>query len=66
MGTKDRPELVEKLTEGIRNLTSDEEWLRYLDFQSRFHSYSFGNTLLIAAQMPYARVASRAFGLGSA
>jgi len=27
-----------------------EEWQRYLDFQSRFHHYSFGNVLLIAAQ----------------
>lgn len=54
MGTNNRPELVEKLTEGIRNLTSREEWQRYLDFQSRFHAYSFGNVLLIAAQMPYA------------
>jgi antirestriction protein ArdC len=54
MGTNSRPELVEKLTEGIRSLTSSDEWLRYLDFQSRFHSYSFGNVLLIAAQMPHA------------
>ncbi len=44
------PELIEKLTEGISNLTSSEEWQHYLDFQSRFHRYSFGNVLLIAAQ----------------
>jgi N-terminal domain of anti-restriction factor ArdC len=44
------PELIEQLTEGISNLTSSEEWQRYLDFQSRFHRYSFGNVLLIAAQ----------------
>jgi len=35
---------------GISTLTSSEEWQRYLDFQSRFHHYSFGNVLLIAAQ----------------
>jgi antirestriction protein ArdC len=44
------PELIEKLVEGISNLTSSEEWQHYLDFQSRFHRYSFNNVLLIAAQ----------------
>ena len=44
------PELIEKLAEGIGNLTSSEQWQHYLDFQSRFHRYSFGNVLLIAAQ----------------
>jgi hypothetical protein len=49
-----RPELVEKLAEGIGNLTTSEEWQRYLEFQSRFHRYSYGNVLLIAAQRPEA------------
>jgi len=49
-----RPDLVEQLTKGIARLTSSEEWRRYLDCQSRFHDYSFGNVLLIAAQCPYA------------
>ena len=44
------PELIAQLTEGIANLTSSEDWQHYLDFQSRFHRYSFGNVLLIAAQ----------------
>ena len=44
------PELIAKLAEGIGNLTSSEEWQHYLDFQGRFHRYSFGNVLLIAAQ----------------
>ena len=48
--TNNHPELIEKLTEGIRNLTSSEEWQRHLDFQSKFHRYSFNNVLLIAAQ----------------
>ena len=43
-------ELIDQLTEGIANLTSSENWQHYLDFQSRFHRYSFGNVLLIAAQ----------------
>ncbi|MGC8628132.1 MAG: ArdC-like ssDNA-binding domain-containing protein [Acidimicrobiales bacterium] len=43
-------ELIKKLTEGISNLTTSEQWQHYLTFQSRFHRYSFGNVLLIAAQ----------------
>jgi antirestriction protein ArdC len=49
-GKNSHPELVEKLAAGISNLTSSEEWRRYLDFQSKFHRYSFNNVLLIAAQ----------------
>lgn len=45
-----RPELLAQLTEGVQRLTTSSEWQRYLDFQSRFHHYSFGNVLLIAAQ----------------
>jgi antirestriction protein ArdC len=44
------PELIAKLAEGIGNLTSSEEWQHYLDFQGRFHRYSFNNVLLIATQ----------------
>jgi len=44
------PELIAQLTEGISSLTSSERWRRHLAFQSRFHHYSFGNVLLIAAQ----------------
>ncbi len=44
------PELIEQLTKGISNLTSSDEWQRYLDFQGKFHRYSFNNVLLIAAQ----------------
>ncbi len=44
------PELVAQLTKGISTLASSEEWQRYLEIQSRFHHYSFGNVLLIAAQ----------------
>ncbi|MCU1491608.1 MAG: hypothetical protein JWM85_3013 [Acidimicrobiaceae bacterium] len=46
----DHPELLEKLTEGISNLASSEEWQRHLELQSRFYRYSYGNVLLIAAQ----------------
>lgn len=44
------PELIEKLTEGIVNLASSDKWQGYLEFQSRFHSYSYNNVLLIASQ----------------
>jgi antirestriction protein ArdC len=46
----DYSELIGKLADGIGSLTSSERWQSYLDFQSRFHSYSYGNALLIAAQ----------------
>lgn len=45
-------ELVNQLTEGIADLTSSDQWRRYLDFQSRFHRYSAGNVLLILSQRP--------------
>jgi antirestriction protein ArdC len=50
----DHPELIAQLTQGISNLTTSEEWQHYLDLQSRFHRYSFGNVILIAAQCPEA------------
>jgi antirestriction protein ArdC len=45
-------ELLQRLAEGVANLTTSDEWLRYLDVQRRFHHYSFGNCLLIALQRP--------------
>jgi antirestriction protein ArdC len=51
MTTKNtHPELLVQLEEGILRLTSSDAWRDYLVFQSRFHRYSFGNVLLIAAQ----------------
>ena len=50
MAENQHAELVAQLTEGISALTSSEQWKRYLVFQSRFHHYSYGNALLIAAQ----------------
>jgi antirestriction protein ArdC len=46
------PEILDQLAAGIANLTSSRQWRHYLDFQSRFHHYSFGNVLLIASQCP--------------
>jgi N-terminal domain of anti-restriction factor ArdC/IrrE N-terminal-like domain len=51
--------LLEQLADGVDQLTTSEEWERYLDFQTRFHRYSFNNTMLIMLQKPEAtRVAS--------
>jgi hypothetical protein len=48
--TTDRPDLLAQMQEGIAALTSSDAWRNYLIFQSRFHRYSYGNVLLIAAQ----------------
>ena len=48
--SQNRQDLLTRLTDGIAGLTSSEQWRRYLDFQCRFHQYSFGNVLLIANQ----------------
>jgi hypothetical protein len=48
------PELISQLTKGIAALTSSSAWERYLQVQSQFHRYSFGNCLLIATQCPEA------------
>lgn len=52
--TASRPDLLAQLTDGIAKLTDSDEWRRFLDHQSRFHTYSYGNVLLIAAQRPTA------------
>jgi hypothetical protein len=43
-------EVLDRLTDGIGQLTSSSRWQQWLDVQSRFHRYSFGNTLLILSQ----------------
>ena len=45
-------DVLDQLREGIATLTSSEKWTRWLQAQSRFHHYSFGNTLLILLQRP--------------
>jgi hypothetical protein len=54
MSTTDHAELLTQLTSGIAELASSTNWLRHLEYQSRFHHYSYGNVLLIAAQYPVA------------
>lgn len=47
-------ETHDRLTGAIEALTSGEEWRRMLDVARQFHSYSFGNLMLIGAQAPNA------------
>ncbi len=46
--------MLAELSAGVRDLTTSEKWTAYLDTQSKFHSYSFNNALLIALQRPNA------------
>ena len=45
-------ELLATLAGGVAELTNSTAWRAWLDVQRRFHRYSWGNTLLIAAQCP--------------
>jgi hypothetical protein len=55
MTTDDRRrEDRERLEEATRALMTTEGWVRWAGARSRFHRYSFGNQLLIAAQAPNA------------
>jgi N-terminal domain of anti-restriction factor ArdC/IrrE N-terminal-like domain len=47
-----KTDILDRLTEGITQLTSSERWQDWLNMQSRFHRYSFNNTLLIMSQRP--------------
>lgn len=41
------------MAEAVDNLRSSEGWQCWLRLRRHFHTYSFGNQLLIALQMPY-------------
>ena len=45
-------EITDKLESGIKELFSSEKFKSYLNTMSKFHNYSFNNTLLIAMQKP--------------
>jgi N-terminal domain of anti-restriction factor ArdC/IrrE N-terminal-like domain len=45
---------LEALKRGVESLGESGVWMRYLKMQSRFHAYSFHNTLLILLQFPSA------------
>ena len=45
-------QITEKLEQGIKDLFQSDTYKNYLKTMSKFHSYSFHNTLLIAMQKP--------------
>ena len=45
-------EIKEKLEQGIKELFEIEKYKTYLNTMSKFHNYSFNNTMLIAMQKP--------------
>ena len=45
-------EITDKLEKGIAELFESEKYKTYLGTMSKFHNYSFNNTLLIALQKP--------------
>ena len=55
--TADKPaekikEITDRLEQGIMELFDSERYKEYLQVMSKFHNYSFNNTLLIAMQKP--------------
>lgn len=46
--------LHERLAQQVAALRTGDDWRRWLEVASRFHDYSFNNTLLICAQRPHA------------
>ena len=45
-------EITDRLEQGITELFESERYMEYLRVMSKFHNYSFNNTLLIAMQKP--------------
>lgn len=55
MGEKQKvKEITDKLEAGLKELFESEKYKSYLSTMSKFHNYSFNNTLLIAMQKPEA------------
>jgi len=45
-------EITDSIEQGIQDLFESDKYMKYLRTMSRFHHYSFNNTLLIAMQRP--------------
>ncbi len=45
---------LDRIENGLAAINTDEDWLKYLSFQSQFYNYSFRNTMLIYIQNPEA------------
>ena len=50
--TEKLKEITDRLEQGIKELFDSERYKEYLRVMSKFHNYSFNNTLLIAMQKP--------------
>lgn len=51
-GSALRDDLLQRLEQAIGEIHDSESFRRYLDVQSRFHRYSYGNVALILSQRP--------------
>lgn len=45
---------LSRIEDGLGAIDTDEDWLKFLRFQSSFYQYSFGNAILIFLQNPNA------------
>lgn len=53
-------EITDRLEAGLKELFESEKYKSYLSTMSKFHNYSFNNTLLIALQKPEATLVASA------
>ena len=49
---KQLKEISERLEQGVKEIFTSERYTEYLNTMSKFHNYSFNNTMLIAMQKP--------------
>lgn len=56
-------EITDRLEAGLKELFESEKYKSYLSTMSKFHNYSFNNTLLIALQKPEATLVASAQGM---
>ena len=50
----DIDEILEGLKNGVGNIFENERFVEYLNYQAKFHQYSFNNNILISIQNPNA------------
>ena len=59
-------ENTDKLEEGLKELFESEKYKSYFSNMSKFHNYSFNNTLLIAMQKLLETVPEQGIDIGDA
>ena len=47
-------QITDQLEQGVSEIFTSEKYTEYLQTMTKFHNYSFNNTLLIAMQKPEA------------